>query len=122
MRSFTEKKKALPEDVSNFIFTGKHTHEATLNCLLGFLEYLILSSETAVSLGTDNIDHLWKTFVQQPNFNSDQTLFLKWINKYRDYGATQYNRREIFLFNDQERKHFFTQILCNPTFVDFQKI
>jgi hypothetical protein len=39
-----EKKKALPEDVSNFIFVGKHTHDATLNNLLNFLEFLIIYS------------------------------------------------------------------------------
>lgn len=33
-----------------------------------------------------------------------------------------HEKREIYLFNDQERKHFFTKILCNPTYVDFQHI
>lgn len=75
-----------------------------------------------MSLGTDNIDRLWLLFVQQPNFNSDQSLFLKWINKHREVAVSYHEKREIYLFNDQERKHFFTKILCNPTYVDFQNI
>lgn len=62
-------------------------------------------------------------FVQQPNSNVDQTLFLKWINKHRDGGPTAYGeRREYHLFNEEERVHFFTKILCNPTYGDFGKI
>lgn len=121
VRSLTERKK-LPEDVTNFTFVGKHSHDATLNQLLGFLEFIILSSEERVSLGTDSIDRLWQLFVQQPNFNSDQTLFLKWVNKYREVAVSYHEKKEIYLFNDQERKHFFTKILCNPTYVDFQRI
>ena len=59
--------------------------------------------------------------MQQPNFNADQTLFLKWINKHRETGGT-YDKREYFLFNEEERKNFFAKILCNPTYVDFKKI
>ena len=126
VRSFSERKKTLPEDVSNFFFVGKHAHEATLNLILGFLEFVVLHSEERVSLGTDNIDRLWHLFVSQPNFNSDQNLFLKWINLQRESPMAAYDRRErdseIYLFNDVERKHFFTKILCSPTYVDFQKI
>jgi len=122
VRSLSERKKPLPEDVTNYVFVGKHAHDATLNQLLGFLEFLILSSEDRVSLGTGNIDRLWQLFVQQPNFNSDQSLFLKWINKHRETGMSAYDKKEIFLFNEAERKHFFTKILCNPTYVDFQRI
>jgi len=56
--------------------------------MLGFLEFLIINSEHKVTLGTENIDRLWKIFVLKPNFNSDQTLFLKWINKHREAGTT----------------------------------
>ena len=28
----------------------------------------------------------------------------------------------IYLFTDDEQKHLFTQILCNPTFIDFQNM
>jgi len=62
VRSLTERKK-LPDDVSNFTFVGKHSHDATLSQLLGFLEFIILSSDDKVSLGTDNIDRLWLLFV-----------------------------------------------------------
>lgn len=70
-----------------------------------------------VPIGIHNIDSLWQIFVQQPNFSSDQNQFLKWINLYRE---NQYEKREYFLFNDEERKYFFTKILCNPTYT--QKI
>ena len=55
-----------------------------------------------MSLGTENIDRLWQLFVHQPNFNADQNLFLKWINKPREIMGT-YEKREYFLFNDEER-------------------
>jgi hypothetical protein len=64
-------KKKLPEDVANFVFVGKHGHDATFQSLLNFLEFVILSSEERVALGTEGIDRLWALFVQQPNFNSD---------------------------------------------------
>lgn len=64
VRSLGERKKALPDDVSNFVFIGKHGHDATLNQLLSFLEYVVLSSEGRVSLGIENIDKLWQLFVQ----------------------------------------------------------
>lgn len=122
-RALSEKNKTLPDDVSNFVFVGKHTHQDTLDQLLGFLEFLIINSEYKVTLGTENIDKLWIMFVQQPNSNVDQTLFLKWINKHRDAGASAYGeRREHHLFNEEERIHFFTKILCNPTYGDFGKI
>lgn len=87
--------------------------------MLDFLEFLIINSTQSVSLGTANIDILWQIFVLQPNFNSDQALFLKWINKPREQ---QYVRNEVYLFTDEEKKYFFVRILCNPTYVNFQKI
>ena len=70
-RALSERNKALPEDVTSFCFIGKHNHQDTLDHLLGFLEFLIITSEHKVTLGTENIDNLWRMFVQQPNFNSD---------------------------------------------------
>jgi hypothetical protein len=67
----TEKKKTLPDDITEYIFIGKHPHETTLTKMLDFLEFLIVGSVSQVSLGTDNIDTLWRIFVLQPNFNSD---------------------------------------------------
>jgi hypothetical protein len=58
-RSLTERKKAIPDDVSKQTFVGKHSHDETLNYLLDFLEFLILNSENKVSIGTENIDRLW---------------------------------------------------------------
>ncbi len=95
-RALIEKNKTIPDDVSGFIFLGKHTHKETLEAILGFLEFIILSSDEKVTLGIENIDRLWTLFVQQPNFNSDQTLFLQWVNKYRQAG---YNS-ENYLFNE----------------------
>ena len=37
-----EKNRQVPDDVSNFVFNGKHAHEPTLNNLLQFLEFLII--------------------------------------------------------------------------------
>ena len=109
-----DKKRPIPEDVSGFTFIGKRTHETTLNHLLEFLEFLIIHSATQVSLGTQNIDKLWKIFVQQPNFTFEQNLFLKWVNQHRE---NQFDHKEYFLFTDEERKYFFTQILCSSTYV-----
>jgi hypothetical protein len=72
-RSLTERNKTLPDDVSTFTFVGKHNHQDTIDHLLGFLEFLIINSDHRVTLGKSNIDRLWGLFVQQPNFNSDQT-------------------------------------------------
>lgn len=125
-RQMAEKKRSIPDDVTNYIFLGKNAHDAHLNSLFSFLEFIVLRSNEGVSLGTENIDKLWRLFVQQPNFNSDQALFLKWINEVRtvqvSVGGYQRENKEIFLFNDEERRHFFTKILCSPTYVDFQKI
>jgi hypothetical protein len=87
-----------------------------LNLLLQFLEFLIEKSDHKVSLGNDNIDTLWKYFVQSPNIQTDQTLFLKWINKTRE--TMDYDKKEIYLFTDDEKKYFFTKILCNPTYIN----
>ena len=67
-RALGERNKALPDDVSNYTFVGKHSHQDTLDHLLGFLEFLIISSDHKVSLGTGNIHKLWQMFVQQLNF------------------------------------------------------
>lgn len=29
-----------------------------------------------------------------------------------------YEKKEIFLFTDEEKKYFFTKILCNPTYIN----
>lgn len=62
-RQMTEKKRTIPDDVSNYIFLGKNAHDAHLNSLFEFLEFIILRSNEAVNLGTDNIDKLWRLFV-----------------------------------------------------------
>ena len=44
---------------------------------------------------------------------------MKWINTQREQ---PYSKNELSLFTDEEKKYFFTKILCNPTYVDFRKI
>jgi len=43
-----------------------------------------------VSLGIENIKQLWSLFVKEPNFESDQSLFLDWINKQRTHTVYDY--------------------------------
>jgi hypothetical protein len=124
--SMTQKNRTIPDDASNFTFTGKTAHEVHLNSIFNFIEFIILQSNQKVNLGTANIDNLWFLFVQQPVLNQDQTLFLRWVNRNREVIVVndQHQREvhETFLFNDEEKRHFFTRILCNSTYVDFQKI
>ncbi|CDW78729.1 UNKNOWN [Stylonychia lemnae] len=110
LKTLQASKKILPEDISTYIFVGKHAHDNILNQLLKFLESLIIESNLDVTIGPENINTLWEIFVQQPNFSSDQNLFLKWINLQRQH--------DQFIFNDEERKYLFTKILCNPTYVN----
>jgi hypothetical protein len=77
---------------------------------------LIEKSNHKVCLGNHNIDTLWRNFVQSPNIQAEQAIFLKWINKSRE--SQDYERKETYLFTDEERKYFFTKILCNPTYVN----
>lgn len=116
----TVDKKKLNEDFSNTIFVGRHSHQVTINKTLDFLEFLIIQSSLSVSLGQKNIETLWNLFVQQPNFNADQTMFLKWINKQREI---QYRgSHEYYIFTEDEKKFFFVKILCNPTYIDFKNM
>lgn len=64
LKQLTEKKKQLPEDVTECVFVGKHEHEVSLGKMLDFLEYVVTVSNQKVALGTENIDILWKVFVQ----------------------------------------------------------
>jgi hypothetical protein len=116
--------------VLKYVFVGKHTHQDTLDHLLGFLEFIVINSDHKVTLGTANIDRLWQIFVQQSKSNVDQILFLKWINKniYQELFIKKLiyerkrTRKEHALLNEEERVHFFTNHLCNPTYCDFGKI
>ena len=44
-RALIEKNKTIPDDASTYIFVGKHTHKETLEVTLGFLEFIVLSSD-----------------------------------------------------------------------------
>jgi hypothetical protein len=79
-----KKTQLLPEEVGGFAFVGKHAHDTVLGHLLSFIEFLIVQSNMQVPIGIPNIDTLWQIFVHQPNFSSDQNLFLKWVNLYRE--------------------------------------
>ena len=52
--------------------------------LLDFLEFIIIRSGNKCQIGIKNIECMWVLFVQQPNCNQDQSLFLKWVNKPRE--------------------------------------
>lgn len=65
------KGKAPPEKVESYIFAGRMDHQATLEKLLELLEFVVLGSDWAVTVKTNNIDNLWRTFVLSPNFTSD---------------------------------------------------
>jgi len=89
LKALSEKNK-VPDNVEEFSFCGSYSHSKTLDALLEFLEYLIIQSQNDsqkqddfVSLGIDNLTQLWQLFVSEPNFNSDQNLFLSWVNKQR---------------------------------------
>ena len=89
MKIFVEKNK-VPESVEDTIFIGQYSHNDTLNAVLDFIEYIVIESQNdglkkneVVSIGIENIQKLWRLFVTEPNFNSDQNLFLNWINKQR---------------------------------------
>lgn len=64
VKTLSNAKKQLPEDVSNFVFIGKNPHDIVLNKLLNFLEFIIVESSLEVSLGPENIDNLWEIFVE----------------------------------------------------------
>jgi len=60
-----------------------------------------------VSIGEENIRRLWVLLVKEPNFQSDQTLFLNWINKQRTNTVIFYKQYqkmqqtfELFLFTE----------------------
>lgn len=51
--------------------------------MLDLVEFLVINSDNRVEIGVQNIELMWDMFVTQANFESDQTLFLNWINKQR---------------------------------------
>lgn len=130
LKQLVRKGKPPPEKVESHVFAGTAEHQPTLEKLLELLEFVVLGSDWAVTVGTTNLDALWKTFVLSPNFSSDQVLFLQFINKKRqrstgyfseagNYGKTT---SEVNLLTAEEQKHLFTKILCNSTFVDYSKL
>ena len=126
----------LPDNLDEHVFSGKYAHSHTLQSILDLLEFLICQSQQEsnktgqrVALGIENIKQLWSLFVNEPNFQSDQSLFLDWVNKTRTAQQTQMQAlyqqqppREIYLFTEEEKKFLFTNILCNPQEVDAAKI
>jgi hypothetical protein len=127
LKQLVRKGKPPPEKIESHVFAGSAEHQPTLEKLLELLEFIVLGSEWTVTVGTANLDALWKTFVLSPNFSSDQVLFLQFINKKRQRSngylseAANYGKalREVNLLTAEEQKHLFTKILCNSTFVDY---
>jgi len=131
LKQLVRKNKPLPEKVENHVFVGRVGHHATLEKLLDILEFVVLTSEWVVTIKAPNLETLWTAFVLRPNFPPDQSLFLSFINKRRvrthrmPADATGYvakTTQEVNLLTAEEQRHLFTQILCNPTFVDYQKL
>jgi hypothetical protein len=87
LKQLVRKNKSPPEKVETQVFAGCTEHQLTLEKLLELLEFVILGSNWAVTIGAENLDALWKTFVFSPNFTSDQVLFLQFINKKRQRPA-----------------------------------
>lgn len=83
LKSMARKNRVPPEKGESHIFYGRTSHHATLMKLLELLEFVIMNSDSKVSLRSANIDVLWKIFVLSPNFTQDQNLFLQFINKKR---------------------------------------
>ena len=82
-----------------------------------------------VTMGIENIKRLWILFVNDPNFQSDTTLFLNWINKQRTHTISKivnYQRNkytyELFIFSEEEKKFLFESFLCNPDEVNAAQI
>ena len=131
LKQLVRQGKALPESVENHVFSGRMGHRVTLGKLLEILEFVILASDWEVAIKAENLETLWTTFVLRPNFTSDQAQFLSFINKKRTRthrmppdaaGYVARTTQEINLLTAEVQRHFFTQILCNPTFIDYQKL
>ena len=81
----------LPDKIEEQTFLGRYSHTQTLQSCFDFMEALIINAQKvnegyamSVCVGLDNIQRLWTLLVKQPNFASDQTLFLNWVNKARN--------------------------------------
>ena len=127
---------SVPDKIDEQVFCGRYPHGQTITATLEFIEFMIcqaqkinIGDEMIVSLGIENIKRLWVQFVKEPNFQSDQALFLDWINKQRTYTTFQYVEYqkkqityELTIFSEVEKRFLFTQFLCNPDEVDAAQI
>jgi hypothetical protein len=97
---------SVPNEDEDPVFIGQYSHNKTLKTLLNHIRFLV--ENTQVSLGISNIDKLWKVFVDQPNYQKEQAMFLGWINRNKE------NTSKVFheMFNSEEKKYIFLQILC----------
>mmetsp|Transcript_4486 Transcript_4486/g.6709 ORF Transcript_4486/g.6709 Transcript_4486/m.6709 type:complete len:281 (-) Transcript_4486:5559-6401(-) len=99
------------ENMDQHVFSGRSPHTQTLKKLLDSLEFLVLKSEWKVVLQAENIDLLWQLFVSQPNMQSDQNVFLAFINKKRVKTLPGYDnprQYETSLFTTDEQQHVFS--------------
>jgi hypothetical protein len=113
LKDMAAKGEGLPEKVEDFCFVGKCKHKTMLDTLLGLLEFLVTTSENYVEIGFPNIEKLWHMFVSEPNFESDQNLFLTWINKHRVKEDAKKNQYDVYIFTDEEKEFLFINVLCN---------
>jgi hypothetical protein len=61
------------------VFVGGYSHEVTIQTYLDLLAFIV--GDTHVQIGIDNIKVLWQLFIDKPNYQQDQNLFLHWINR-----------------------------------------
>lgn len=106
----------MPENPQKHVFMSSYSHEETLKALLDFLAYIVIQAKNPqVCFGEDGIKMLWKIFVQEPNFDIDQEIFLKWIN------SSSQGQNSEMLFNEEERNIFFFKIWCSPQYITYEK-
>jgi len=68
MKGLIKKNINAPDNVENYIFSGRTGHHTSLAKLFELLEFVVLNSNWAVTIKTQNIDTLWKLLVLSPNF------------------------------------------------------
>ena len=115
-----EKLKTLEKNddanLSKHVFKGKFTHQQTLEMLLDFISVLVNIGNREIVLKNENIKILWNLFMKNSNLESDKQIFLKWVNK--KHHCRHRNEKSFIILSEEERKFFFTEILCNPAYVD----
>ena len=116
-------KGLVPENISKTKFEGNVTHAEQLDSLLGFIEYVISTSENGIEVGSENIQKLWNIFVSASSIEFDKNTFFKWLCKDSPISSSSMMMNTSnSLFTDDERHFLFTQILCKSEYVQKKDI